>query len=157
MDDFWKYCEENDLIRPVEEAFKEFLPEEEIHKGDINYFVSEPETPYGKYKTGDIVFVEAFNYQDGKVGKNHLFVIVGENNIAVPIEYICMLLSSKIEKVNFRYNKLLLKDNKNNLRMDSIVKTDYLYRVNRDQMKFKLGTVDIDTIEEYKKYLVSKN
>ena len=42
MSDFLKYCIEHDLIRPLEEAFKEFPPEEEIHKGIAeNYFVSD--------------------------------------------------------------------------------------------------------------------
>ena len=39
MSEFLKYCIENDLIRPLEEAFKEYPPEEEIHKGDPNYFL----------------------------------------------------------------------------------------------------------------------
>lgn len=62
-----------------------------------------------------------------------------------------MIISSKIEKVKYEKNKLLEKDNKNNLKMDSIVKTDVVYRILNNQILFKIGTVDIDKIEEFKK------
>jgi len=34
---------------------------------------------------------------------------------------------------------------------DSIVKTDVVYRILNNQILFKIGIVDIDKIEEYKK------
>ena len=104
-DEFLKEVLKYGKIRPVEDAFKEFPVEEEIHKGKIdNYIgVAEDYEEYNinfKYKVGDIVFVKRYKYEDGTEGRNHLFVIINQNNnIAVPIEYIGMIISSKIEKV----------------------------------------------------------
>ena len=104
-----------------------------------------------KYKVGDIVFVNRYKYKDGTEGRNHLFVIINQNNnIAVPIEYLGMIISSKIEKVKYKGNILLSKDNKNNLEMDSIVKTNVLYRIESKEIVMKIGRVDDDKIEEYK-------
>ena len=61
-----------------------------------------------------------------------------------------MLISSNLEKLKFESNKLLKKDNSNNLRRDSIVKTDVLYKILNEQIIFKIGTVDRERIEEYK-------
>ena len=40
-----------------------------------------------------------------------------------------MLISSKIEKLKYKFNKYIKKDNKNNLKTDSIVKTDVIYKI----------------------------
>lgn len=77
-------------------------------------------------------------------------IINQNNNIAVPIEYLGMIISSKIEKVKYRGNILLHRDNKNNLEMDSIVKTDALYKIENKEIVMKIGNVDDDKIEEYK-------
>ena len=80
-----------------------------------------------------------------------MFVIINQNNnIAVPIEYLGMIISSKIEKVKYQSNILLPKDNKNNLETDSIVKTDVLYMIESKEIVMKIGKVDDDKIEEYK-------
>ena len=68
-----------------------------------------------------------------------------------------MLISSKIEKAKYKTNKILEKDDKNNLRMDSIVKTDIVYRILNNQILFKLGTIDIDKVDEYKKNFYNCN
>ena len=80
-----------------------------------------------------------------------MFVIINQNNnIAVPIEYLGMIISSKIEKVKYQSNILLPKDNKNNLETDSILKTDVLYMIESKEIVMKIGKVDDDKIEEYK-------
>lgn len=155
-DEFLKEVLKYGKIKPVEEAFKEFPVEEEIHKGRIDSYikVAEDNEEYSiniKYKVGDIVFVKRYKYEDGTEGKNHLFVIINQNNnIAVPIEYLGMIISSKIEKVKYKENILLPKDNNNNLEMDSIVKTDVLYEIASKEIVMKIGKVDEDKIEEYK-------
>lgn len=155
-DEFLKEVLKYGEIRQVEDAFKEFPVEEEIHKGKIDNYVSvaEDDEEYSidfKYKVGDIVFVKRYKYEDGTEGRNHLFVIINQNNnIAVPIEYLGMIISSKIEKVKYRGNMLLHRDNKNNLEMDSIVKTDALYKIENKEIVMKIGSVDDDKIEEYK-------
>ena len=62
-----------------------------------------------------------------------------------------MLISSNIEKVKYKANKMLKKDNNNKLKVDSIVKTDMIYRILDKQILFKIGEVDRDKVEEYKK------
>lgn len=153
MSDFLKFAKEKGKIRDVSEAFEKYPVEEEWHKGKIESlsYLKEKNESYNIYEIGDIVFVGNYKYEDGTEGKNHLFVIIDQNNIAVPIENFGMLISSKIEKAKYDTNKLLEKDNKNNLKMDSIVKTDIIYKILNNQILFKIGKVDIEKIEEYKK------
>ena len=153
ISDFLKFAKEKGKIKDIEEAFNEFPVEEEWHKGKIENLlcVNEEEEIYSSYNIGDIVFVNNYKYQDGKDGKNHLFVIIEKNNLAVPIENFGMLISSNIEKVKYKANKMLKKDNNNKLKVDSIVKTDVIYRILDKQILFKIGEVDRDKVEEYKK------
>ncbi len=153
MDKYTKFIREEyerGNIKDVSEAFKEFPPEEEWHQGKIENVISEASIVYGShYKSGDIVFVKEYKYLDGTKGENHLFVIVDRNSLIVPIENFCMLLSSKVDKVNYKYNVLLKKDNLNHLKKDSIVKTDCIYNIADDQILFKIGIVCRDKIAEY--------
>ena len=61
-----------------------------------------------------------------------------------------MLISSNLDKLKFKANKLLEKDTLNNLKKDSIVKNDVVYKILNEQIVFKIGTVDHEKIEEYK-------
>ena len=149
--DFLKYAYEHGRVRDVSEAFKEFPPEEEWHKGEADLNLKEDDEDYYRYAIGDIVFVKEFYYANGKKGKNHLFVIIAQNNMAVPIENFGMLISSRINKVKYNANKMLKKDKTNNLKKDSIVKTDVIYKICSKQILFKIGSVDEEKIEEYKK------
>ncbi len=151
MSDFLKFAIENDRIRDVEEAFEEFPPEEEWHKGKIENVLMEENEEYNAYKIGDIVFVKRYLYSNGDCGENHFFVIVEQNNIAVPIENFGMLISSRIEKLKFKSNVKLKKDDINNLRKDSIVKIDKIYKIDNEQIVYKLGEVTLDKIDEYKR------
>lgn len=152
LSDFLKTAYKYNKIKDLDEAFEEYPVEEEWHKGKIENIltVQEENEEYSLYNIGDIVFVNYYRYQDGTVGRNHLFVIIEQNNIAVPIENFGMLISSKIDKAKFDANKLLKKDDRNNLKTDSIVKTDVVYRILNSQILFKIGNVDIDKIQEYK-------
>lgn len=152
LSDFLKFAFKSGRIKDVEEAFKEYPPEEEWHKGKIENVLREENEEYNLYKVGDIVFVKRFKYINGTEGENHFFIIVEQNNIAVPIENFGMLISSKIEKLKYKSNIELKKDDINNLNMDSIVKTDVLYKIHNDQILFKIGVVSMDKIEEYKRY-----
>ena len=151
--EFVEFIKKYGDIRPVQEAFKEYPVEEEEHKGKLESYlhVAEETEEYNiPYKIGDIVYVKNFIYENGKPGKNHLFVIIGENNIAVSIEYFGMLISSKIYKQKYRENKLLIKDEENKLNVDSIVKTDVVYKIESEEIVCKIGQVDNEKIEEYK-------
>ena len=62
-----------------------------------------------------------------------------------------MLISSNLDKLKFNANKFLEKDKINNLHKDSIVKTDVIYKISNEQIIFKIGKVDDEKIEEYKR------
>jgi len=150
LSDFLKIAYKYNKVKDVTEAFEEYPVEEEWHKGKIEIFLNEETEKYNTYNVGDIVFVERYSYQNGKQGQNHLFVIIDQNNIVVPIENFGMLISSKLEKLKYKSNKLLRKDTENGLNRDSIVKTDEIYKILSSQILFKIGSVDLNTIKEYK-------
>lgn len=150
--DFLKWAKENDLIRPVEEIFTEYPPEEEWHKGNLTYLVKET-TPAYNISIGDIVFVENFSYQNDQAGKNHLFVIIEEDNTAVALDYFGLLISSQLAKLKYKENILLKKATNNNLKKDSLVKTDYLYKFTPNMISYKIGSVTNEQITLFKECL----
>lgn len=152
LSDFLKTAYKYGKVRDLKEAFEEFPVEEEWHKGRIENVIKEDSETYNiDYEIGDIVFVREYMYSDGKIENNHFFVIIDQDNTAVPIENFGMLISSNLDKLKFSANKLLEKDKMNNLHKDSIVKTDVVYKILNEQIIFKIGKVDLERIEEYKK------
>lgn len=152
LSNFLKMAYKHGKVKNLEEAFKEFPAEEEWHKGNAENWLKEQKETYSvEYEIGDIVFVKEYVYPDGKIGKDHLFVIIDQNNMAVPIENFGMLISSNLNKLKFRANKLLEKDSVNNFNRKSIVKTDVVYKILNEQIIFKIGKVDSEKVEEYKK------
>lgn len=150
LSEFLKTAYKHCRVKDLEEAFKEFPVEEEWHKGKVENVLREDSAKYDYYNIGDIVFVSVYVYPDGKLGSNHLFVIIDKDNTAIPIEYIGMILSSQINKMKFESNKLIKKDDKNNLNKDSIIKTDTIYKLSDKQILFKVGEIEKDKIEQYK-------
>ena len=157
ISNFLKFAQEKGKIKEVEEAFQNYPVEEEWHQGKIENILCEEEETYTSYQIGDIVFVKDYKYENGKDGRNHLFVIIEQNNIAVPIENFGMLISSKIEKAKYETNVILRKDDKNNLKVDSIVKADVIYRILDNQILFKIGQVDLERVKEYKNTFYNYN
>lgn len=158
ISDFLKFAYEHGKIKEVSDAIKEYPPIEEWHQGKIENVIKESSVIYGsKYGIGDIVFVKEYGYSDGTKGINHLFVIIDRNNLVVPIENFCMLISSQMNKLKYASNKSLPKDDNNHLNRDSIVKTDVLYKIIDDQILFKVGEVDYQKIKEYKNYYYEIN
>ena len=156
ISDFLKFAYEHDKVRDLSEAFTEFPPEKEWHEGKIENIIKDKDIPYViSYEIGDIVFVKKYKYQNGNFGKNHLFVIIDQNNLMVPIENFGMLISSNLDKLKFKTNKFLKKDNLNNLNRNSIVKTDVIYKILPEQILFKIGKVDKKRIKEYKESFLS--
>lgn len=152
LSDFLKMAYKYNKVKDLKDAFEEYPVEEEWHKGKIENVLKEENDAYvTNYEIGDIVFVKQYTYSDGKTGNNHFFVIIDKDNTAVPIENFGMLISSNLEKLKFNTNKLLEKNTFNNLHKDSIVKTDVIYKILNEQIIFKIGTVDYEKIEEYKK------
>lgn len=154
---FAKWAYENNLVKNVSEAFEKYPVEEEWHQGKIENILKEDIEEYGEYEIGDIVFVEKFNYSNGTKGEKHFFVVIDKENTAVPIEYLGMIISSKIKKVRYKENYLLESDKKNRLHKDSIVKTDIIYRFLHNQVLFKLGSVDLEKVEKYRQAYYKNN
>ena len=152
-DELIKKLKESGRLKDASEAFKEYPVEEEWHKGNIESFTKEDTEQYGEYNIGDIVFVNEYRYSNGKIGRRHLFVIIEKDNYAVPIEYFAILISSHLEKLKFNSNKLLLKDELNHLKRNSIVKTDAIYKIKNENILFKVGIVERDVVDEYLKNL----
>lgn len=150
LSNFIKKAYEKGRVKDVSEAFEKYPVQEEWHQGKLELLLKEPKEIYSVYSIGDIVFVRNYQYEDGTIGTNHLFVIIDKNNIAVPMEYFGMIISSKIEKTRFKSNVLLKKNNENGLSRDSILKTDELYTIQNEQILFKIGSVDKSQIKMYK-------
>ncbi len=137
-------------VQDVSQAFIDYPPEDEWHKGKIENVFYEENIEYGPYGIGDIVFVKKYKYSSGKEGFDHFFVIISQDNMAVPIESFGFLISSKLEKLKYKSNILLKKDEQNGLDKDSIVKIDVIYKIANDQILFKIGKMDLEKIEDYK-------
>ncbi len=151
LSDFLKNAYKHNKVKDLQDAFEEYPVEEEWHEGKIENVVMDDNEDYNYYNIGDIVFVNEYKYPNGKIGNNHFFVIIDQNNIAVPIENFGMLISSNLNKLRFKENILLEKDSENGLHKDSLVKTDVIYKILNEQIIFKIGKVDKEKIEEYKK------
>ncbi len=110
-----------------------------------------------QYNIGDIVFVLNYEYKTGEKGTNHFFVIIDEEQQAIDFNYFGFLLSSNINKMTYRYNKLIKKNKNNSLAKDSIVKCDDLIELDSKEISFKIGSVTeielMQFLEIYEKYL----
>lgn len=121
---------------------------------DNSVYLSEESSIYNfKYSVGDIVFVEKYNYSDGINGSNHLFLII-EDNYVISMDYFCLLISSQLDKLKYKTNLFLAKDEKNKLKKDSIVKLDNIYRIENDDILFKVGEVTKEKLDIYRKIFI---
>lgn len=152
MDNYIKRMYEENRVIKYEDAV--FEDDDNIGYFGIPeiYYAVEESTTKRSYRVGDIVFVPKFKYEDGKLGKNHLFVIIKKNNYAIPLDYFCLLISSNLKKLKYSQNFLLKKDFENNLDKDSIIKTDYIYVIDGDMISFRIGSVPRENIEFYQQY-----
>ncbi len=157
LSEFLKMAYKRGKVKELQEAFEEYPVQNEWHKGEEDFFISEDTTEYNHYSIGDIVFVKNFIYENGQKGQNHLFVIVDENNLVVPIDYFGMLISSQLDKLKYGSNKLINKSEENGLNKDSLVKTDVIYKLNANQILFKIGSIEKENVEKYKNSLLEKD
>lgn len=157
LSEFMEFAYKCNKVRDIKEAFDEYPVEEEWHEGKIENVLKETDVEYNSYEIGDIVFVKKYYYPDGSKGENHFFVIIDQNNIAVPLESFGMLISSKLDKLKYKSNILIEKNKENGLNRDSIVKTDTIYKILNEQIVFKIGKVDNTKIEEYKNSFYENN
>lgn len=94
---------------------------------DILFMVCEDN--FHEYKIGDIVIVSNFNYTDND---ENIFVIIEENNIGVPINYLYYIIS----------------DNKN---------IDFVYQLDDKKIIKKIGKVSMSVVSDYKKKFIMLN
>lgn len=66
-----------------------------------------------------------------------MFLIL-DNNRYMPIEYFGMIISLNIKKKKYKYNIKVNKDKENNLYKNSIVKTDHIYKLNKNDILKKV-------------------
>lgn len=117
---------------------------------DNSIYLNEEQSIYNfKYNVGDIVFVKKYNYKDGSTGSNHLFLII-EDNYIVSMDYFCFLISSQLDKLKYDTNLFLAKDNQNKLKKDSILKLDNIYRIENEDILFKVGEVTQEKLNIYR-------
>ena len=117
---------------------------------DNSIYLNEENSSYNfKYNVGDIVFVKKYNYSNGIKGSNHLFLII-EDNYIVSMDYFCLLISSQLDKLKYDTNLFLAKDFKNKLKKDSIIKLDSIYRIENEDILFKVGEVTQEKLNMYR-------
>lgn len=83
-----------------------------------------------------------------------MFLIVDFCETTNRILYYGMLISSKLKKLAYKSNKIIYKDNKNNLKENSIIKTDVIYKIFTKNILLKIGNIDKTKVDIYKNYLV---
>lgn len=146
--EFFNYLKLNNKVKLLSHIEKGY--EENI----LEYFdslVNEKEEFYNDYSIGDIVFVGKYKYKSGYNGKNHIFLIVDKYEGESEINYLGMIISSKLEKLKYKENQLILKDNENNLHKNSIIKTDIIYKIFTKNILIKIGNIDKNKVDSYKK------
>lgn len=121
-----------------------------------------PVKKLNKYQKRDIVYVKEYDYNDNRKGNHHLFVIINDDGNIVPIEYFGLIVSSQIkkrkEKSKYKYNEFIEKDLQNGLTKDSIVKCDAIYKIDKNNIVYKIGTVNkSDFLRFLKCYQKQKN
>lgn len=117
LSDFLKFAMKSGRIIDYEEFCKTKEAEEfALSEEEVNYYTSLSQK-LKKYKVGDIVYVDTYKYKTGEIGKKHSFVIIEEGQ-AIDIDYFGFLVSSKLEKATYPYNKIINKNYINNLYKD---------------------------------------
>lgn len=150
MHDFIKKAKEEGKIKKYNEV--RYTDPDLLEENFPGFYIGEQVTKYNEYNIGDIVYVHNYFYKDGTKGFNHLFVIIDKDNYAVPVNYFCMLLSSRTEKLKYKHNILLKKDKINRLNRDSIVKTDTLYEISDEDIEICIGKVNKNLVDKFIKY-----
>lgn len=82
LSDFLRIAYKHNRVKDLKEAFKEFPVEEEWHQGKLENVLKEDNESYNaNYDIGDIIFVKEYSYSNGKIGNNHFFVIIDQDNV----------------------------------------------------------------------------
>lgn len=125
------YYSIGDKMKPLHEAFYQYNIEENTEYLKIN----SDNYKFENLKQGDIIFVSKYKYKYNKPGQYHLFLIIDKYGIYV----YGMLITSKIHKDWYLYNIFINKDNTNNLKYNSVIKTDNIYIIEKNNILNKIG------------------
>lgn len=110
-----------------------------------------------KFSIGDIVFVAKYQYKSGKLGENHLFVIIEDGQAVDWDDYFGFLITSNQKQKKYPYNEELNKNSTNHLYKDSVVKCDDFIEISEKEIQFKIGEVEQKDLSRflntYMKYL----
>ncbi|MBR2744258.1 MAG: hypothetical protein IKE01_03055 [Clostridia bacterium] len=146
--EFIEFAKKNKKVKNLYSLNDEFEIEEYS-------FLLENTTKYNEFCIGDLVFVGRYKYKNGKKGNNHIFLIVDLIKTYNRIIYYGMILSSQIQKITYKSNKLIKKDYINKLQKDSIIKTDVIYKIFTKNILLKIGNIDKTKVEFYKSCLIN--
>lgn len=94
---------------------------------DILFMISEDN--YHEYNIGDVILVEGFNGADIS---SHVFVVVEENNLAIPIDSLYYISSS--------YKNI-----------------DFIYQLDDKKIIKKVGKVNLSVVSDYKRKYIMLN
>lgn len=120
----------------------------------VDFYVAEQSVSYNNYKIGDLILVKKYKYRNGNWGENHIFLIIEISNYRNSVLYYGMLISSQIHKISYSANLMIKKDYENNLRKDSIIKTDAIYKIFTKNILLKIGNIDKNKVDYYKCFIV---
>ena len=117
-----------------------------------------------KYEIGDIIWVAKFEDNEQNLVDHHFFVVVTDDEELIPAEYFGFVISSNLSKSKensrYKYNEPIKKNKNNKLLVDSIVKCDKLYKIPKETINYKLGSVDVEDmlrfLEAYNDFLRNK-
>lgn len=138
--------EDDKIIKDLKDApIEDALSSEEVF-----YYIGENIEKYENSNRGEIVFVSNYIYENGNVGKNHLFVIL-EKDKCSNIELYGMLISSQIHKQKYKYNFKIKRDKENNLKKDSIIKTDFIYKIKNKNIVKYIGKINENVLNKIEK------
>ena len=72
-----------------------------------------------------------------------------KSNIIIDIDYFGFLLSFQLKKEGYPYNEKIIKDSRNHLRTDIIVKCDDLIKMNESEIEFKIGEIKKEDLQRF--------
>lgn len=99
--------------------------------------ISSDNYDFADIQNGDIIFVSKYKYTKNKPGHYHHFLVINKYGIYVH----GMLITSNIDKEWYLYNIPVYKDDQNNLKYDSLIKTDNVYLIEKKNILNKIGTL----------------
>lgn len=110
-------------------SFYEYIFNFDKIKREDDFIYMVCENDFLEYKIGDVVITNKLDFSDVDC---HIFVIIEENNIAIPIDYL-YFINNNIKNI------------------------DFVYQLNDKKIIKKIGYIDKNVISDYKKHYILLN